>query len=197
MSAGDLLFYLLALLVLGCAAMVAFSRNIVHSAFALLGTFMGMAGLYAYLAADLLAVIQMLVYVGGILVVILFAVMLTGQIEDIRLSNRSSNLLAGIGLLILLLLLLVGVVALRTEWPDRMPVVAADTTLKAAEALPAGTAELTGETSESGEAASPVNTTRAIGNLLLSDYLLPFEVISVVLVAALIGAVTLIRKEES
>ena len=119
MSAGDLLFYLLALLVLGCASLVAFSRNIVRSAFALLGTFMGVAGLYAYLAADLLAVIQVLVYVGGILVVILFAVMLTGQIEDIRVSNRFTNLPAGIGLLVLILALLVGVVALRTQWPVR------------------------------------------------------------------------------
>lgn len=177
MSAGDLLFYLLALLVLGCAGVVAFSRNIVHSAFALLGTFMGMAGLYAYLSADFLAIIQMLVYVGGILVVILFAVMLTGQIQDIRASNRSWNLFAGVLLLILILALLVGVVALKTEWPA-MAEAAADSTAAAKETAREG-------------------TTRTIGNLLLSDYLLPFEVISVVLVAALIGAVTLIRKEES
>jgi NADH:ubiquinone oxidoreductase subunit 6 (subunit J) len=178
MSAGDLLFYLLALLVLGCAGVVAFSRNIVRSAFALLGTFMGVAGLYAYLSADFLAIIQMLVYVGGILVVILFAVMLTGQIQDVRTSNRSSNLFAGAVLLILILTLLVGVVALKTEWPSLAPEVAAETT-QVAEDAPSG------------------GTTKMIGNLLLSDYLLPFEVISVLLVAALVGAVTLIRKEES
>ena len=165
MTAADVLFYLLALLVLGSAMIVAFSRNIVHSAFALLFTFMGVAGLYAYLSADFVAVIQMLVYVGGILVLILFAVMLTGQIRDVRITNVSAGVLAGGMLLILLLLLLVGV-AVHTEW--------------AAEPL---------------GAAAP--TTSKIGDALLTEYLLPFEVISVVLIAALIGAVTLIRKEES
>lgn len=198
MSGGDLLFYLLALLVVGCAGVVAFSRNIVHSAFALLGTFMGMAGLYAYLAADFLAIIQMLVYVGGILVVILFAVMLTGQIHDIRSSNRSASLFSGSLLLILLLVLLVGVVALRTEWPEAARAAAAEPTVTTA-AGPAGTTEASVE-NETLPPAGPrrqEGTTKEIGNLLLSKYLLPFEVISVVLVAALIGAVTLIRKEES
>jgi NADH-quinone oxidoreductase subunit J len=163
-TAADVLFYLLALLVVGSALIVAFSRNIVHSAFALLGTFMGVAGLYAYLAADFLAVIQMLVYAGGILVLILFAVMLTGQIADVRITNVSAGVASGTLLLLLVLVLLV-TVALRTEWAVQ-PM----------------------------EAASP--TTGKIGDALLSQYVLPFEVASVVLIAALIGAVTLIRKEQ-
>ena len=71
------------------AAGVAFSPNIVYSAFSLMGTFMGVAGLYVLLAADFVAVVQVLIYVGGILVLMLFAVMLTHRIADVRVSNRS------------------------------------------------------------------------------------------------------------
>jgi len=164
MSAADVLFYLLTALVLGSAAVVALSRNIGHSAFALLGTFMGMAGLYAYLAADFLAIIQMLVYVGGILVLILFALMLTGQIRDIRVSNQPAGVLTG-ALLLVLVLAVLGFVIVETPWDAESP----------------------------GPAS---RTTATIGDYLLSTYLLPFEVASVVFIAALIGAVTLIRKEE-
>src|SRR5919108_592997 len=89
MPLGALIFYLLAALTIGSALIVAFSRNIVYSAFSLLGTFMGVAGLYAMLAADFIAVVQILVYVGGILVLIIFAVMLTHRIDDVAVSNRS------------------------------------------------------------------------------------------------------------
>src|SRR5579863_6935804 len=82
-------FYLLAILTVGSAAIVAFSRNVVHSAFALLGTLVGVAGIYVLLAADFVAVIQILLYVGGILALTLFAVMLTQGIGDVSLSNRA------------------------------------------------------------------------------------------------------------
>jgi NAD(P)H-quinone oxidoreductase subunit 6 len=164
MSAADVVFYLMALMTLASAGVVAFSRNIVHSAFALLGTFVGVAGLYAYLSADFLAVVQMLVYVGGILVVILFAVMLTGKIGEVRLTNRSAGVLAGATLLLAVLAGLT-FVALQTPWD-------------AAPAPPAS------------------STTATLGNALLGQYVLPFEVASLLLVAVLVGAVALIRKEE-
>ena len=68
--AHGLLFYVLAALAVLGASQVAFARNIVHSAFSLLATFAGVAGLYALLSADLVAVIQLMVYVGGVLVLI-------------------------------------------------------------------------------------------------------------------------------
>src|SRR5262249_21749117 len=71
-----LVFYLLAAITVGSAVGVAFSNNIVYSAFALMGTLLGAAGLFVLLAADFVAVIQVLIYVGGILVLMLFAVML-------------------------------------------------------------------------------------------------------------------------
>lgn len=160
---ADLVFYLIATITVASAAGVAFSHNIVYSAFALMGTFLGVAGLYVFLAADFVAVVQVLVYVGGILVLTLFAVMLTHRIADVRISNRSVGRWPA-----LLILGFIGVVmgqAIRTApWHRQEPV----------EALP---------------------TAARLGNAFLTDYVLPFELASVVLLAALIGAVVLSRKE--
>ena len=82
-------FYFLAVLTVGSAMIVAFSRNIVYSSFALLGAFMGVVGIYIVLAADFVAMVQLLVYVGGILVLTIFAVMLTQGISDVTVSNRA------------------------------------------------------------------------------------------------------------
>ncbi|MBI4713338.1 MAG: NADH-quinone oxidoreductase subunit J, partial [Planctomycetes bacterium] len=87
----QVIFYAFAALVVGSAFIVAFSRNIVYSAFALLLTFFGVAGLYVFLAAEFLAAAQVLIYVGGILVLILFAVMLTNKITDVKLSNPATS----------------------------------------------------------------------------------------------------------
>src|SRR5262249_25880733 len=160
---GDAVFYLIAAVTVVSAAGVAFSRNIVYSAFSLMGAFMGVAALYVFLAADFVAVVQVLIYVGGILVLTLFAVMLTHRIADVRISNRSVGRLPAL----IIIALVFGVMAkavLRTTW----------------HMTPAGT---------------PTPTTYAIGNGFLSDYILPFELASVVLLAALIGAVVLSRKE--
>lgn len=160
--ATGLAFYGLAVLVLAGAAAVAFSRNIVHSAFALFTTFFGMAGLYALLAADLLAVIQLLVYVGGILVLILFAVMLTSRIADVRISNPAFGRVAG-GIVLLVVAVTIAFVAFSLF-------------------------------GHPGPALAPEQpTTGPIGEALLSTYVLPFEVISILLLAVLLGAVTLAR----
>jgi NAD(P)H-quinone oxidoreductase subunit 6 len=160
---GDLLFYLVAGFTVLAAAGVAFSNNIVYSAFALMGAFMGAAGLYVFLAADFVAIVQVLVYVGGILVLTLFAVMLTHRIDDVQISNRSVGRLPA-----LLILGAIGTVMMqaifRAGWHVQ-PV------------------------------SEPMPTTAAIGNAFLTDYVLPFELASIVLLAALLGAVLLSRKE--
>lgn len=155
-------FMVLAGLALGSAGVVAFSKNIIHSALALLGTFLGVAGMYITLSADFLAATQILVYVGGTLTLILFAVMLTARIEDMKVSNPTQGLAAGIGLVTLVLLVL-GKIAATTEW----------TTLPKSAAVP---------------------STAKLGNAFLTEYLLPFEVGSVVLLAAMIGSVVLARR---
>jgi NADH-quinone oxidoreductase subunit J len=160
---AQVIFYALAALTVGSGAIVAFSRNIVYSTFALLGAFMGVVGIYILLAADFVAMVQLLVYVGGILVLTIFAVMLTAGIADVTVSNRAVG--TGSGLVtvgIATLVMLYAVV--RTPWHQ------------------AGT-------------PMPAPTTYGIGNAFLSDYVLPFEVASLVLLAALIGAIVISRHE--
>jgi NAD(P)H-quinone oxidoreductase subunit 6 len=160
---SDLLWFALATLTLGSAAGVAFSPNIIYSAFSLLGAFLGVAAMYIYLSAPFLAVTQVLIYIGGVLVLILFAVMLTSRIRDVKISNASIALLPGIGGLLACFSML-AYVAAATPWPSVTPV--------------------------------QRETSALLGDALLSTYLLPFEIISVVLLATLIGAIALARRED-
>lgn len=163
MSTTIVAFYLLAAFTAASALGVALTHNIVYSAFALMGTLLGTAGIFVLLGADFLGLVQLLVYVGGILVLSLFAIMLTHRIADVRVSNRS----VGRGVAALLVgAVFVGLVrtALRAEWPSR-------------------------------EVGSLQPTTYGVGNAFLTDFILPFEVASLVLLVALIGAVMVSRKE--
>lgn len=163
MSIATAVFYLIALITVVSAGMVAFSRNIIYSAFSLLGTFMGVAGLYVFLGADFVAAVQVLIYVGGILVLILFAVMLTHRITDVQITNRAAGRIPALIVVGVLIYLLIETI-MGTPWVKAKEVVYAATTAK-------------------------------IGDLFLYSYLLPFELASLVLLAALIGAVVLSRKE--
>jgi NADH-quinone oxidoreductase subunit J len=86
-------FYFFGLLTVVSAFVVVFSRNIVHSAFALMFTFFGVAALYVLLYADFVAVTQLLVYVGGILVLIIFGVMLTTKVFSVEMKTGTLNVL--------------------------------------------------------------------------------------------------------
>jgi len=162
-SMFPVVFYLLAGITVVSAMGVAFSNNIVYSAFALMGALLGAAGLFVMLAADFVAVVQIFVYVGGILVLTLFAVMLTHRVADVRISNRSMGRLPA-----LLALLVVGGVMVRT---------------------------IVSTAWHSVEPAVPQPTIEGLGNGFLTEYILPFELASLVLLAALVGAVVLSRKE--
>jgi NADH-quinone oxidoreductase subunit J len=160
----DLVFYLFALMTIGGAAGCAFSRNIIYSAWSLLFAFMGVAGIYVFLGADFPAMAQVLIYVGGILVLILFAIMLTKQIgEDPKLTNAHLALPVGAVLAIVTIATLT-YMAVMAPWK--------------LEATPS---------------YAPVSA--GLGVAFLTEWLLPFEVASVVLLAALIGSVIIARKE--
>jgi NADH-quinone oxidoreductase subunit J len=88
-----LFFYFFALLTVISAFVVVFARNIVHAAFALMFTFFGVAALYVLLYADFVAVTQLLVYVGGILVLIIFGVMLTTRMFSVEMKTGTLNIL--------------------------------------------------------------------------------------------------------
>jgi NAD(P)H-quinone oxidoreductase subunit 6 len=159
----DVLFYAFAVMALAGAAGVALSRNILYSAVGLLICLIGAGSLYVFLSADFLAVTQLLVYIGGVLVLVLFAVMLTNRIGDVNVSNVSLGVAGGAALLAATAPVLL-FVALATPWASQTP----------------------------GDLAP---TTRTIGNELLTRWLLPFEIASLVLLATLIGAVVIARKE--
>lgn len=89
MTAADVMFFVLAALALAGAAGVAFSRHIVYSAMSLMLALFGVAGLFVTLSADFVAGVQVLIYVGGVLVITLFAVMLTQGIQHVEVSNRA------------------------------------------------------------------------------------------------------------
>lgn len=163
MSTTTAAFYLLAAITAGSAVGVALAKNIVYSAFALMGALLGVAGLFVLLGADFVGLVQLLVYVGGILVLSLFAIMLTHRIADVNVSNRSVGRLPGF---IVVGFVFAGMVrvALNADW-----------VVKPEAILEPGT--------------------YGIGNAFLTDYLLPFEIASLVLLVALIGAVVVSRKE--
>lgn len=166
MESFDIFFYAFAVITVGSACVVVFSRNIIHSAFALLFTFFGVAGIYVLLHADFLAVTQILIYVGGILVLMLFGVMLTNQVVNVQISSGT----------------------LKT-WPSRIIV-----------AFLAGyLAGVFYSTWKDVTAPPPATetTTASLGEMLMTGYLLPFEIASVVLLIALIGAALIARRHRN
>src|SRR4029450_3059688 len=88
MSGEAISFYIFAAITVGSAAVVVLARSLIYNAFALLFTFFGVAGLYVLLGADFLAATQLLIYVGGILVLLLFGVMLTHKLYDLDLKSE-------------------------------------------------------------------------------------------------------------
>lgn len=170
----NLLFLMSALLTLGCALGVAITKNIMHSCIFLLGSLIGIAGLYATLGADFVAVTQIMVYVGGVVILMLFAVMLTGGKDFV---SRAQNLLGlapamgnkwtyGVGLF-------VGAVFLLTNVSLIMNVIDSYPAINIGNEFP--------------WAASH------IGYLLVKEHVLAFELSSVLLLGALVGAAIIAR----
>ena len=101
MNIYDIIFYLFAAVTVLSAFFVVTTRNIVHSAFYLLFTLFGIAGLYVLLGADFISIVQLIIYVGGILILLLFGVMLTNKITNVQIKSGTLQVLPasiGIGL---------------------------------------------------------------------------------------------------
>ncbi len=120
MNLFDIIFYLFASITLISAFFVVTVRNIVHSAFYLLFTFFGVSGIYVLLGADFVAIVQLIVYVGGILVLMLFGVMLTNKITNVQIKTGTWQMLPsaiGIGALSGILI----AAFLNTNWQNYLP----------------------------------------------------------------------------
>ena len=162
MPIAEIVFWLLATFTIISASFVVLNNQLLYSAIALLFSLFGVAGLYIFLWADFIAGIQLIVYIGGINVLIIFGIMLTNKISSVRLSQ--TNVQQGVGAVVALwFMILISLVISKTPW-------------------------LLTDSSE------PSGTVEAIGTLLLSKYLLPFEAISLLLLGALIGAALLSRE---
>ena len=166
-------FYTLSALILGLAVAVITTPNTVHSVLFLVMNFLGVAVIYVVLEAEFLAVIQVLVYAGGIVVLYLFVVMLVNLTRDpeVHADPRRLSLL-GLGLAGAVLLELAGIVVYSYSREPSAPLVARA-------AVPA---EIEGNVEQ-------------VGWLLYTDYLIPFEVASVLLLVAMVGAIVLAKRE--
>jgi NAD(P)H-quinone oxidoreductase subunit 6 len=159
-------FGLLAVMVIATALGVVLLPNIVHSAFLLAGVFLSISGIYILLNADFVAAAQILVYVGAVNVLILFAIMLVNKQEDFsqvpkRWIRQVATALVGLGLLALLTTMI-----LITPWPL-----------------------------SSVSPAVVENTLVTIAEHFFSDFLLPFELASVLLLMAMVGAIIIARRD--
>jgi NADH-quinone oxidoreductase subunit J len=164
MTYSTVLFYVFAFLAIVSAVFVVSAKNIVHSAYSLFVTLFSIGVFYVLLKADFIAVTQLMVYIGGILILMLFGIMLTQKVTDVEIKIKILNIVPSVlftvGITAILLFIM-----LTTKWNIKTPQV--------------------NET-----------TVNLIGKQMLSGYLLPFEVASVVLLIALIGAAMYARKSK-
>ncbi len=159
-----LLFWTLAVVTIVPAVVVLFVKDIVRLAFWFLATLAGVAGIYLLLGADFLAFTQVLVYIGGILILILFGVMLTHRDPLFMKKGKKELFVPGVISGAIILALLVQVI---------------------------------GDTGWFSSPHEPKPTTAGIGYALLSDFVLPFEVASIVLLVALVGAANIARRRDA
>jgi len=157
-------FYLTLVITLVAAVLVVTLRNLFHAALALVLALLGIAAAYLSLKAEFMAIIQVLLYVGAIMVLVIYAIMLTHNLTDrtVRQSNKQS-LPAFIALAFLNILFISAVT--KTSW------------------------------NISEEAMTAVVNAKTLGVALMTEYVLPFEISSVVLIVALVGAIILGRQE--
>lgn len=161
-------FGLLTVITLGGALGVVSSRTLFHSALFLVLSFAGVVGYYVLLDAGFLAAVQLLIYIGAIAILILFAIMLSRGLMAQRQSQRNEQWLIA-ALVALLTFVVLGVVLWQVDWP----------------------------VADSQALTSPNASISQLGQDLLGPYMIPFEVASVLLFVALVGAVILARETET
>jgi NADH-quinone oxidoreductase subunit J len=160
---SEVIFYILAALIIGSGVMVVSMKNIFHSALFLVLCFFSVAGIYVLLSAEFLAAVQVLIYVGAITILMIFAIMLTARLYSAQIRQTNEQVIPG--LIIVGALLVITIFTLsKTAW------------------------KLSSESAQ-------IPSIAGIGKLLLTTYVLPFEIVSVVLLSALIGAIIIARRD--
>ena len=189
----DVVFWVLAVVAIGAAVGVVVIRDLFRSALLLALVFVAVAGFFVMMSAEFLAVVQVLIYVGAISILFIFAVMLTSDVQRGNLPNRLQ--IPAVVLPALLLAAMV-VTAVSTEWrliPDSQQERAGMVQTQSVNILSDNALEHAGISSP--KEMEQIQQS-GIADLLISDFVLPFEVASVLLLAALIGALALARGRE-
>ena len=157
-------FWPLAVVLVGSALAVVLSKNLFHAVLWLALALTGTAGVFLLLDAEFLAAVQLLLYAGGIITIVVFAIVVTERLIGERLTQ--TNMRIGGGFLVSAVLLGFVVVVLRKQ------------------ALPASRPEMPGD------------LTRLIGQTVLTQYVLPFELLAVLMLAGMLGAIYFARPED-
>lgn len=202
----DVVFWGVSALAVGMALLVVTVRDVFRAALALAGAFLAVAGLFFLLQAEFIAVIQILVYVGAIAVVMVFVVLLTRDVSQGNPAHPNRALVGGAALMAVLFIGAAGFVAYETAWSDR------DTDVTNSDAVAALTGSydeqvitVNGETrtilvapadGDGAQAGVFADSTGWIGRLLVRDHVMAFEALGALLLAALIGAIALVREPE-
>jgi NADH-quinone oxidoreductase subunit J len=169
-----ILFYLFAAVAVLASLLVIAQRNPIYSVLLLITSFGALSGLYVLLDAPFVAVIQIIVYAGAIMVLFLFVVMLLNAPHEdteedlergVRRGGSGGMRVFGALLAVALVVELIWALTARSGEPGEFP-------------------------------AAPVTSVRTIGRLLFTDYAFPFEVTSILILVAMVGAVVLARREE-
>ena len=185
----DIVFWILAVMAIVGALGVVLVPNLFRAALLLIVVFVSVAGMFILLSAEFLAVVQILIYVGAIAILIIFAVMLTRDVQHGNLPNRMQ---IPVSVFAALLLTALVAVAVDTKW-EFLPADQQDRAeLVQVNALTTLTGEVLDDAGVSPEDQTEVQES-GLADLLISDYVLPFEAVSVLLLAALIGALVLVR----
>ncbi len=164
MPDGGIVFWILSAVILLSAFMVVSLRNVFHCALFLIMCLFGVAGIYVLLNAEFLAAAQVLIYVGGVAILIIFAVMLTSNLASERIRMTSENAAVAFVACAMFAVTSIFLLAKTTVW-------------------------------QYSKVALTTDNVGMIGKYLMTEYMLPFEVVSVLLLAALIGAIVLARRE--
>ena len=179
MNLAQIIFYMLTVVAIGSAAFVVFSQHLVRSVFMFFVTLFAVAGLYVFALADFVALTQVVIYVGGVLVLLLFAFLLSSKASLEGMDKIPSGLLSAHrfpgALISILFLAVLGFIFFQIDFESLNWIkvsVAQGNVISVSD-----------------------NTIRNIGINLMSKYLLPLEMVSILLMMVLIGAAHIARKE--
>jgi NADH-quinone oxidoreductase subunit J len=164
-----IIFYIISFVMIITAIGVATLKNIFHAALLLVLTLFCVAAVYILLSAEFLAAVQVLIYVGAVSVLLIFAVMLTSQLTNYNIKQSNEQSLPALLISVCFIVLVIFAIV---------------TNLKVGGFPLAENPEIGG------------SNTAVIGELLMRDFILPFEVVSVLLLAALIGAIVIAKKDK-